>query len=76
MGGRNFMAGRRHRNWLSERPVLIIVAHIHPGHRTAAVATAAGLTPPQSTRARSGGAEASDNFTYPQVLTIAPGTTR
>lgn len=33
-------------DWLSRQPVHAVVAHIHPGHRaSAAVATAAGLTP-------------------------------
>ncbi len=32
--------------WLGRRPVRTVVAHIHPGHHaSAAVATAAGLTP-------------------------------
>ncbi|MFE5123969.1 GNAT family N-acetyltransferase [Streptomyces sp. NPDC056669] len=32
--------------WLSRQPVHTVIAHIHPGHRaSAAVATAAGLTP-------------------------------
>ncbi len=32
--------------WLGRRSVHTVVAHIHPGHRaSAAVATAAGLTP-------------------------------
>ncbi|MFD8544739.1 GNAT family N-acetyltransferase [Streptomyces sp. NPDC059649] len=32
--------------WLSRQPVHIVIAHIHPEHRaSAAVATAAGLTP-------------------------------
>ncbi|MFI8892100.1 GNAT family N-acetyltransferase [Streptomyces paradoxus] len=33
-------------DWLGGQPVHVVVAHIHPGHRaSAAVATAAGLTP-------------------------------
>lgn len=33
-------------DWLVERPVRAVIAHIHPRHRaSAAVATAAGLTP-------------------------------
>ncbi|AJP04460.1 GCN5 family acetyltransferase [Streptomyces cyaneogriseus subsp. noncyanogenus] len=32
--------------WLGKQPVHTVIAHIHPGHRaSAAVATAAGLTP-------------------------------
>nr|WP_240979674.1 GNAT family N-acetyltransferase [Streptomyces sp. HNM0574] len=32
--------------WIGRRPVHTVIAHIHPGHRaSAAVATAAGLTP-------------------------------
>ncbi|GAA0420611.1 GNAT family N-acetyltransferase [Streptomyces luteireticuli] len=33
-------------DWLSQQPVRAVIAHIHPGHQaSAAVATAAGLTP-------------------------------
>ncbi|MGW1885872.1 GNAT family N-acetyltransferase [Streptomyces sp. NPDC001970] len=33
-------------DWLSRQPVQTVIAHIHPGHHaSAAVATAAGLTP-------------------------------
>lgn len=32
--------------WLSQQPVTTVIAHIHPGHQaSAAIATAAGLTP-------------------------------